>query len=252
MQAAAATGAKRCLIGIGGSATNDGGFGVARALGWQFLDRVGQPIREWTGLKALAEIIPPRRTRWFHELIVAADVRNPLLGGGGCTRVYGPQKGLAEKDFPLAEASLRRMASLLKKQTGRVHASEPGAGAAGGLGFGLAAFPGAQLRPGFEVFADTTGLEKQLKRADLVITGEGSLDESSFMGKGTGHIARRCAELKIPCMAIAGQLAAHRQTLFETEHSLTETAPVTQAQQRPEYWLEQVAARAATITSSRP
>ena len=91
IRAAARSGATRCLMGIGGSATNDGGFGLARALGWEFLERTGQPITRWTDLTALTSLRPPRRRRWFRQLIVAVDVQNPLLGPRGATRVYGPQ-----------------------------------------------------------------------------------------------------------------------------------------------------------------
>src|SRR5437870_5938171 len=99
LQAAADMGARHCLMGIGGSATNDGGFGVARALGWEFLDREGNTIENWTQLEKLASIRAPKRRHWFEEMIVAVDVQNILLGAQGCTRVYGPQKGLTAKDF---------------------------------------------------------------------------------------------------------------------------------------------------------
>src|SRR5882724_4740191 len=246
VRAAIKKGAARCLIGIGGSATNDAGFGLARALGWNFLDRRGNPITRWTQLHSLATVRPPRRTRWFGQLIVAVDVRNPLLGPRGCSRVYGPQKGLTSKDFPHAEACLRRLAAVLDQRLHRGHAREPGAGAAGGLGFGLACFLGAQLRPGFELFARKAKLNERLRRADLVITGEGAMDASTFMGKGAGEIARRCLKLKIPCIALAGEITGrHRTGLFAAEHSLTELTSGEKARRRPAYWLERLAARAA-------
>ncbi len=150
VRAAAKKGARRCLMGIGGSATNDGGFGLARALGWEFLDRKGELIERWTGLQQLERIRAPRRRRWFSEFVVATDVQNRLLGQRGATRVYGPQKGLRPQDFTLAERCLGRLARVVKTQFGRDFAREPGTGAAGGLGFGLLAFLGAELRPGFE------------------------------------------------------------------------------------------------------
>ena len=138
------------------------------------------------------------------------------------------------------------MAAVLDRRLHRGHAREPGAGAAGGLGFGLACFLGAQLQPGFELFARKAKLNERLRRADLVITGEGTMDASTFMGKGAGEIARLCLKLKIPCIALAGEITGpHRAALFATEYSLTELTSGEKARQRPAYWLERLAARAA-------
>ena len=189
VQAAAKRGARRCLMGIGGSATNDGGFGLARALGWEFLDRKGVLIEHWTGLGQLERIRVPQRRRWFNSVVVATDVRNRLLGQRGATRVYGPQKGLRAQDLALAERCLGRLARVLKQQFGRDVAREPGTGAAGGLGFGLVAFLGAELQPGFELFARQAALDRHLRAADLVVTAEGAIDRSTLMGKGVGQIA---------------------------------------------------------------
>src|SRR5581483_7155536 len=130
--AAVRKGAKRCLIGVGGSATNDGGFGLARALGWSFLDRDGEPIERWTGLQSLDRIVAPRRGRGSPEVIAAVDVRNPLLGRRGAAQVYGPQKGLRPREQIFADACLRRLATVFRKQFRRDLARVPGAGAAGG------------------------------------------------------------------------------------------------------------------------
>jgi glycerate kinase len=245
VRAAVKKGAVRCLIGIGGSATNDAGFGLARALGWNFLDRRGNPITRWTQLDLLTIVQPPRRTRWFSKIIVAVDVRNPLLGARGCSRVYGPQKGLTPEDFPHAEACLRRLAAVLEQRLHRDFAREPGAGAAGGLGFGLASFLGAQLRPGFELFAQKAKLNQRLRRTDLVITGEGAMDASTFMGKGVGEIARLCLKLKIPCIGLAGQITSRHKKPFSTQRSLTKLTSQENARQRPAYWLERLAAQVA-------
>ena len=189
---------------------------------------------------------PPRRTRRLTKLIVAVDVQNPLLGPRGCSRVYGPQKGLAPEDFPHAEAYLRRLATVLKRQRHRDNSRQPGAGAAGGLGFGLAGFLGAQLQRGFELFAQMAKLNQHLRRADLVITGEGTMDPSTFMGKGVGEIARRCLKMKIPCIGLAGQITVpHWVGLFTTMRCLTELTPLEKARQKPAYWLERLAARVA-------
>jgi glycerate 2-kinase len=247
VRAAAKHGARRCLMGIGGSATNDGGFGLARALGWEFLDGRGHPIEEWTGLGRLDRIRAPRRRRWFESLIVATDVRNRLLGHQGATQVYGPQKGMRPQDFKLAEQFLGRLARIVKEQLGHDIAREPGAGAAGGLGFGLLAFLGVDLEPGFELFARQSALGQRLHGADLVITGEGALDQSTLMGKGVGQIARRCRQLKIPCIGLAGQVSdcPGMSARFAQAHALTELTTVPLAKARPAYWLERLAEQVA-------
>ena len=247
VRAAVQKGARRCLMGVGGSATNDGGFGVARALGWVFLDRQSEVIEGWTGLSQLARIRPPQRCHWFSSLVVATDVQNRLLGGKGATRIYGPQKGLRPQDFALAERCLSRLARVAQAQLGRDFAREPGAGAAGGLGFGLLAFLGAELQPGFDLFARQAALERRLRTADLVVTGEGAIDGSTLMGKGVGQIARRCRQLKIPCIALAGRVSAGlgRRAFFTQAHALTELTTVGQAKARPVYWLERLAQQVA-------
>jgi glycerate kinase len=243
IRAAAKKGARRCVIGIGGSATNDGGFGLARALGWKFWDRNGLLIERWTELDRLARIARPARTRWFEQLIVAVDVQNPLLGVRGATRVYGPQKGLRNEDFAKAEKCLRALASQSRFQ---MVAARPGAGAAGGLGFGLMAFVGAKAEPGFDLFARFAKLEKLLRAADLVITGEGCIDESTFMGKGVGEIARRCRKQKTPCLAFAGCVTAHQAANRFKAYALTETTTMAKAKSNPALWLGKLAERAAS------
>lgn len=248
LQAAARRGATRCLIGIGGSATNDAGFGLARAVGWKFLDADGQTINQWTELHRLAALQPPRRKKWFAELIVAVDVQNPLLGPRGCTRIYGPQKGLTERDLQPAEANLRQLARVAAQQLRHDFAAEPGAGAAGGLGFGLRCFLGASLEPGFELFARYAKLASALRRADLVITGEGAIDRSTFMGKGVGQIARECRRLKIPCLGLAGVMKPGRDAdkYFAHVGALTQLTTANKAKQEPESWLERLAGQMAT------
>jgi glycerate kinase len=247
LRAAQRKGATRCLMGIGGSATNDGGFGLARALGWQFLDAEGEPITAWTQLHRLATLHPPRQKRWFKEFIVAVDVQNPLLGPRGCTRVYGPQKGLTPADFGPAEQCLRRLATVSARQLHRDCATEPGAGAAGGLGFGLSCFLGAQLRPGFDLFAQSAQLGSRLRRADVVITGEGAIDHSTFMGKGVGQIVRRCRQLKIPCLGFAGVIQTGRNATkyFKEQHALTEITTPKKAKENAAFWLERLAVQTA-------
>ncbi len=247
VRAAAKRGARRCLMGLGGSATNDGGFGLARALGWEFLDRREALIEQWTGLGELERIRVPRRRRWFGTVVAATDVQNRLLGQRGASRVYGPQKGLCASDFALAERCLGRLARVVKQQFGYDFAREPGAGAAGGLGFGLRAFLGAEVAPGFDLFAGQAALEKRLRGADLVVTGEGAIARSTLMGKGGGQIARRGRQLRIPCLALAGRVdaALGAGTDFTQTRALTDLTSAAQAKAKPAYWLERLARRAA-------
>ncbi len=238
---------KQCLIGLGGSATNDGGFGMARVLGWGFYDAKGCEIASWTNLEHLAEIRPPARRRQLGRVTVAVDVQNPLLGRRGASRVYGPQKGLQRGELPKAEACLAQLAAVVASGPGQALARLPGAGAAGGLGFGLAAFAGGRLKPGFELFAARAKLERLLRTAGLVITGEGAIDRSTFMGKGVGRIAARCRSLGIPCLAVAGRIQAGRDQ-FAHALSLDDLFPEGQGCQRPAFAL----ARAAAQLAARP
>ena len=212
LKAAADAGAARIVLGIGGSATNDGGAGMAKALGFDFLDAAGQPV---DALPArLADVVDVFDTlqRDLPEILVACDVTNPLLGPEGATRVYGPQKGVAPRDIPRHEARLARLVNLLDAEA---DASRPGAGAAGGLGFGLMSFLGASLRPGFPLVAEVTGLRGRIEAADLVITGEGSLDAQTLMGKAPGGVAAMARAAGKPVIAFCGvasgdaALAAH-------------------------------------------
>ncbi len=252
--ALAAAGASRCLAGIGGSATNDGGFGMARALGWQFLDAAGRPIERWTGLDKLERLCPPRRRRWFKDLTVAVDVRNPLLGPRGTTRVYGPQKGMQPQDYGQSERCLGRLARVAHRQFGEDVARQPGAGGAGGLGFGLRVFLGARLQPGFELFARRARLTARLRHADLVVTGEGSIDHSSLMGKGVGQLARQCRQLKIPCIGLAGVLPDRARVeaspVFACLRALTELTALENAKAGAASWLARLAERAAEEVSN--
>ncbi len=247
LRAAQEKGAKQILIGIGGSATNDGGFGLARALEWRFVDNHGHPVERWTELHRLS-CVHASKLRPFENVSVAVDVQNPLLGPRGATRVYGPQKGLRPDDFDLAERCLGQLASLMAGEFKRHFAQAPGAGAAGGLGFGLLAFLGATLEPGFELFATLAKLEQRLRAVDLVITGEGAIDESTLMGKGVGQIARRCSGLKTPCIGLAGSVspACQSDKLFAQARGLNELTNVAEAKANPAKWLAKLAAAAAT------
>lgn len=247
LRAAARRGARRCVLGIGGSATNDGGFGLAVSLGWQFLNRAGQRIGCWTDLVHLAGVRPPAVREWPLQLVVAVDVQNRLLGPHGCTRVYGPQKGLRPSDFAVAEACLRRLATVVHRTAGRDLAKVPGAGAAGGLGFGLLAFAGGRLVPGFALMACEARLPAQLRRADLVLTGEGCLDRSSLMGKGTGELASCCRQRGIPCVALSGRMRdrAAVAKAFTVAVALTDRMPLAEARRRTAGALRRLVAQVA-------
>ena len=247
LAAAGKRGARRCWVGIGGSATNDGGFGVARGLGWKFFDAKGDEIGCWTELAKLARIETPPRSDWPKKIVVAVDVQNPLLGARGCTRIYGPQKGLRLRDFAKAEMALKQLAKTVRKQSGKDIAAMPGAGAAGGLGFGLCAFAGASLEPGFDLVAEAMRLNTKLRRADLVITGEGRLDHSTLMGKGVGELAARCRDFGVDCLGLGGSIADREMlaSKFLYVGALTDLTSVPRARAKASLWLERLAAEAA-------
>lgn len=208
LEDAIARGAQRIVIGIGGSATNDGGVGMAAALGFRFLDASGSRLEPIiANMDRLATIEPPASV--CPEILVACDVNNPLLGPHGCTRVYGPQKGVT--DFEFFESRLQHLADIAKRDLGSDHRDEPGAGAAGGLGFGLMTFCGARLTSGFDLIADLVHLRGRIAAADLVITGEGRLDAQTLHGKGPMGVADMARELGKPVAAFAGAVQAEEQ-----------------------------------------
>ncbi len=196
----------RIVIGIGGSATNDGGAGMARALGYHFLDQNGVELTEFPRDLDRVESITFDKKIEFPKIEVACDVDNPLLGEQGATRIYGPQKGVKEEDFGRFEERLERLAMLAARDLGKPAdlKDQPGAGAAGGLGFGLMAFCDAELRPGFEVIADLIGLRAALDECDAVVTGEGNLDRQTLNGKGPHGLAQMARRRGKPVIAVVG------------------------------------------------
>lgn len=246
LRAAEAAGAKKCIIGIGGSATNDAGFGLAHGLGWRFLDRQGREITQWTRLSEAADIVPPGQPLSLDRITVAVDVRNRLLGVRGATRVYGPQKGLKPEDFEQSEACFKRLRGLMTPLKGCDHAMEPGSGAAGGLGYGLRAFCNATLEPGFALYAQLANLEDRLRGFDAVLTGEGSIDASTLMGKGVGEVARMSRRMRIPCYGLAGITDGKAARFFTRVEALTprRTTPE-EARSRAAWWLERLAREVA-------
>jgi glycerate kinase len=205
-------GVNEIIIGLGGSATNDGGFGMACALGFRFEfdhEHEHKEVRV-SGLLDLKKIEKPKDLK-LPTIIAAVDVKNPLLGENGATRVFGPQKGASINDIDVLEQALGRLANVVAEQFGFDHRSEPGAGAAGGLGFGLLSFCSAKMRPGFDVVAEAVGLESKMKDADLVITGEGSLDRQTLEGKTPAGVARLARKLGKPVLAIVGRATEDRE-----------------------------------------
>jgi glycerate 2-kinase len=205
--------AKRIVLGLGGVASTDGGAGLAQALGARLLDGSGAGLPPGGGaLARLARVdIPALADLTGTEVIVATDVNNPLLGEHGAAAVYGPQKGATAEDIRVLEAGLTRWADLAERalglhQSGRLIRDEPGAGAAGGLGFAALAFLGAIMRPGIELMLDLLSFPAQLPGARLVITGEGALDTQTLRGKAPAGVADAVAAAgaEVPVVAVCG------------------------------------------------
>jgi glycerate kinase len=199
-------GANEIIIGLGGSATNDGGFGMARSLGFRFdYEHEHEKVRV-TDLLGLKRIVKPKDLA-LPNITAAVDVKNPLLGKNGATRVFGPQKGASKDEIDILERALTRLADVVAGEFGFDYRDTPGAGAAGGLGFGLMSFCGAKIRPGFDVVAEAVGLEAKIKAADIVITGEGSLDRQTLEGKTPAGAARLARKFGKRVFAIVGRAA---------------------------------------------
>ncbi|MCE9520291.1 MAG: glycerate kinase [Verrucomicrobia bacterium] len=221
MRHAQQQGVRRIIIGIGGSATNDGGIGMAAALGFRFIDASGNEVSdlpsEWERVIRIER--PPT---WNSEIIVASDVTNPLLGEQGATRIYGPQKGVT--DIAFFEARLQSLADMVQRDLACDHRDIPGAGAAGGLGFGLMSFCGAQLCSGFNLVANITSLRERIAQADLVITGEGRLDAQSLNGKGPVGVAGMARAAGKPVVGIGG-LVESRDELMKIFDAIWQAKP---------------------------
>jgi len=213
--AAAASGAQRVVIGIGGSATNDGGAGMARAFGYRFLDAAGDELAEGgSALTRLARIEGQTDPRLIRPAIdVACDVRNPLLGPEGATAVYGQQKGATPQIQRELETALTRYADVVEGFVGRDVRSVPGAGAAGGLGAGLIAFLDARLVSGATLVLDAVEFDKRLVGVDLVVTGEGRIDGQSVYGKLTHAVTVAAKRRGVPVVAVAGIIGAGHEAM---------------------------------------
>ncbi|MDO8691670.1 MAG: glycerate kinase, partial [Dehalococcoidia bacterium] len=210
-------GCERLIIGLGGSATIDGGAGMAQALGVGLLDRRGYPLPR--GGEALARLdridmagLDPRVKKC--HIAAAYDVSNPLLGPQGAAAMFGPQKGASGPMIQKLENALSRLAKVIRRDVGLEVEGRPGAGAAGGLGAGLLAFLGASLVPGAELVLEIIRLREKLMGANLVIVGEGSLDYQSAYGKAPMGVVKTARELSIPALALAGNLGPGQEILL--------------------------------------
>ncbi len=212
------SGCRRIIVGIGGSATNDGGAGMAQALGYRLLAADGAELPPGgLALHHLARIDATSRHPAIaeSEVLVACDVENPLCGPTGASLVYGPQKGATPETARALDEALRHFAEVVKAQLGVDVLETPGAGAAGGLGAGLIAFTGARLRPGVAMIAEASGLEAHIAHADVVITGEGKLDRQSAFGKTPVGVARIARAHRVPVIAVAGALEPGFESVYD-------------------------------------
>lgn len=209
IRAALDAGAAKLIVGIGGSATNDGGAGMAHALGVRFLDTNGRYLsRGGRSLQKLGHIdtsrLDPRLKQV--EVIVASDVTNSLYGPEGASRIYGPQKGASPRGVELLDNALQRYAQVLETDLGIHVATTPGAGAAGGLGAGLMAFAGATMKRGVDLIFEAMDFDRHLDWADIVFTGEGRIDEQDVFGKAPIVVAQRAAARSLPVIIIVGSI----------------------------------------------
>ncbi len=195
------------IAGIGGSATNDGGAGMAQALGIRLLDATGHELeRGGAALLELERIDPAGLDPGWRsvKVMVACDVTNPLTGPHGASRVFGPQKGADEQLVELLDRALDRLAAVIERDLGKQVRDLAGAGAAGGTGAGLVAFLDASLVPGAPLIVEAAGLDRAVAGADLVITGEGRIDAQTAYGKAPGEVAKRAREAGVPVLFLAG------------------------------------------------
>jgi glycerate kinase len=208
IRAVCGRGVRRVLVCIGGSATNDGGAGMAQGVGIRLLDRAGRELGP--GGAALLELgridattLDPAVAR--ATFVVGSDVPNPLLGPNGASAVYGPQKGATPEDVALLDQALGHFAAVIHRDLGIDVRNVPGAGAAGGLGAGLIAFLGARMRPGIDVVMDAVHLAERLEAAGVVVTGEGMFDRQSLAGKVPGGVLRVARGTGVPVLVLCGQ-----------------------------------------------
>ena len=217
IKAALDQGVKKIIIGLGGSATNDGGIGMLAALGVIFTDKNNHPIEtNGAGLQKIKNInidaLEPRLKNC--EILVACDVDNPLCGEFGASQVFGPQKGASKDDIQYLDRGLKNYSECIKQQLNIDVLDKAGSGAAGGMGAALMAFMQAQLKPGIDLVLEAVQLNSQLHDADLVITGEGRIDSQTIYGKTPMGVAKLAKQFNLPVIAVAGSLGDNHQAVY--------------------------------------
>ena len=210
LREAARSGARRVIVGLGGSATNDGGAGILRALGLRFVDEAGADVGEGGAALARVHRIEGDVDGAIKgvEILAASDVRNPLTGAEGASAVFGPQKGATPDDVAVLDRALTRFADVVARHTGRDVRDEAGAGAAGGAGFALRAVLGAEIRSGAELVLEAARFDARVAHADLCVTGEGRIDGQSAFGKASVTVARHARRARVPVIAVVGSLGS--------------------------------------------
>jgi glycerate kinase len=243
-------GARKILVGLGGSATTDGGIGMAAALGYEFLTSDGEDLEPIPGnLLALIRIAHEGAIE-LPEIVAACDVQNPLLGPRGCATVFGPQKGASDKDVIALEEGLLNLADVVTSDLGCEFRDTAGAGAAGGIAYGLLSFCRAKICSGFDLIAQTLDIEARIAASDLVITGEGRIDGQTLEGKGPAGVAALAHKHRKPVLAFAGSIAENPavDSLFDAHCAIIDQpVPLEAAMQRAAEFLARSAARAARL-----
>jgi glycerate kinase len=249
LRGALCDGARRFVLGVGGSTSTDGGAGMLSALGARVLDDAGAPVEPGgAGLATvatldLASLDPAVRTA---EIVLASDVDSPLYGPRGAACVYAPQKGATPDQVWVLDDALRRWAGVVATAVGTDHAGDAGAGAAGGVGFAALAVLGATRRPGIEVVLELVGFDQHLAGADLVITGEGALDEQTLAGKAPAGVARAAHRAGVRVIAVCGRNELADSSVFDAVYALSDLASSTdESMSRAGALLERVGARIA-------
>jgi len=244
MAHAVRNGAKKLIVGLGGSATNDGGTGAAAALGVRFLNQAGEAfVPVGATLKDIARIDPAGLLPeiGIAEVVTMCDIDNPLCGPQGAAAVFGPQKGADPAMVARLDAGLAHLADIARRDLGREIRDLPGAGAAGGLGFGLCSVLNGTLSPGLPVILDYIGFSDRLAQADLVVTGEGQLDHQSLQGKVVGGLAEQCRLMNRPMVVLPGSLSDETTPLYEA--GIAAIMPLSHRAQPLDQLLDQAAAR---------
>jgi glycerate kinase len=249
---AAERGARKILVGLGGSATTDGGAGMAAALGYDLLTSDGDDLDPYPGDLIALVRIEDQNVIDLPDIIAACDVQNPLLGERGTARVFAAQKGADEKAIVHLEASMKQLAEIVTESFDCDFKDAPGAGAAGGIGFGLMSFCHAQVRSGFDLLAETIALEQKIIDSDLVITGEGRLDAQTLEGKGPAGVAQLARKHGKPVLAFGGGVDEAAEKLFDATVPIIDSPlPLAEAIRSGAELLHRAARRAGRLIALR-